>query len=257
MKTVLYIFILFLTCPQLSFAQTKLPANLPVYDPNTPGLLPGNIGIGTFNPDPSALLELKSDSKGLLIPRLTASQRINVAKPAKGLLIYQTEAPEGFYYNSGTATLPNWILLGATGPQGPQGLQGPMGAAGIIQSYTTASTAAYPSSTLAFVSPTLTITVKAGQKVFLVATRAMGGYFAANELGIYPAYQSTAPNSPITNLNLGMYGLQVPANTRITFSVNGIFSNLAAGTYKFGMSGITSSANWINCEWGYVSALVF
>jgi hypothetical protein len=208
----------------------------------------GNVGIGTASPDASAILELKSDSKGLLLPRLTAGQRAALASPATGLLVYQVEAPEGFYYNKGTPAAPNWILLGATGPQGPSG---------VIQHYTTAGTVAFPSSTLSFVSPTLTITIQPGQKVFLVATRAMGGYAAANELGIYPAYQSTQPGSPIVNQNLGMFGLQVPANTRVTFSVNGIFANLPAGTYKFGMSGVTSSPNWTNCEWGYVSAMVF
>lgn len=210
-----------------------------------------NIGIGTNTPDQSAALDINSESKGLLVPRLTIAQRTALALPAKGLLVYQTESPEGFYYNKGIPASPKWILLGATGPQGPAG------ATGVIQSYTTDGTIAYPSNTLAFISPTLTLTLQAGQKVFLAATRAMGGYAAANELGIYPAYQSTAANSPIVNLNLGMFGLQVPANTRTTFSVNGVFANLPAGTYKFGMSGITTSPNWTNCEWGYVSALVF
>lgn len=205
----------------------------------------GNVGIGTASPDPSAILDLKSDSKGLLTPRLTAAQRMALASPATGLLIYQVEAPEGFYYNRGTPANPDWVQLGVNGSSGG------------IQSYTTAGAASYPSSTLGFVSPTLTIKVQAGQKVFLVASRAMGGYAAANELGIFPAYQSTTPGSPIVNQNLGMFGLQVPQNTRITFSVNGIFANLSPGTYKFGMSGITTSPNWTNCEWGYVSAIVF
>ncbi len=85
----------------------------------------------------------------------------------------------------------------------------------------------------------------------------MGGYAAANELGIYPAYQSVVHGSPVVNLDLGMFGLQVPANTRITFSVNGVFENLPAGTYRFGMSGVTSSPNWTNCEWSYTSLLIY
>lgn len=214
----------------------------------------GNVGIGTINPDPSAILDLNSNSKGLLIPRLTAEQRTGLSEPAMGLLVYQTEAPQGFYYNKGAPAAPNWILLGATGPQGPQG---PQGLTGIVQGYTAAGTAPYPSSTFDFITPTVTITIQQGQKVFLVASRALGGYFAANELGINPAYQSVEPGSPVVLLNFGMYGLQVPANTRATFSTNGIFENLPAGTYKFGMAGITSSPNWINSEWGHVSALVF
>ena len=213
-----------------------------------------NVGIGTALPNSSAILDVSSFDKGLLVPRMNAAQRTAITSTAKGLLIYQTETPEGFYYNNGTAAAPNWILLGATGPQGPQGLPG---ATGIVKGYTVAGTTAYPSNVLSFITPTITITLQAGQKVFLVATRALGGYAAANELGIYPVYQSTVAGSPIVNLGLGMFGHQVPANTRINFSVNGVFENLPAGTYKFGMSGITPSPNWTNSEWGYVSALVF
>ncbi|MGB8191234.1 MAG: hypothetical protein WCF67_04900 [Chitinophagaceae bacterium] len=220
----------------------------------------GNVGIGTNTPDASAMLDVTSSSKGLLVPRLTAVQRNALALPAKGLLVYQIELPEGFYYNAGTTATPDWILLGATGPQGPQGVQGPAGATGIVKGYTTAGTVAYPTSTLSFITPTVTITVTPGQKVFMTASRALGAYVdvsMADALGIYPAYQSTEPGSPIVNLSLGMFGLRVRANTRATFSVNGIFENLPAGTYRFGMSGQATTAIWTNSEWGYVSALVY
>lgn len=206
-----------------------------------------SVGINTDGsaPHSSAILDLKSSSKGLLVPRLTGAQKNNIASPATGLLVYQTDSAKGFFYNKGTSANPNWTALGATATPG------------VVQSYYTAGNTAYPSSTLSFITPVITITITEGQKVFLTATRALGGYAPANELGIYPACQSTVAGSPIINLNLGMFGLQVPANTRITFSVNGVFNNLPAGTYKFGMSGVTSSPNWTNCEWGYVSALVF
>jgi len=70
-----------------------------------------NVGIGTATPDASALLDLASNNKGALMPRMTAAQRMAIAHPAKGLLVYQVTAPEGFYYNAGTAAAPNWILL--------------------------------------------------------------------------------------------------------------------------------------------------
>jgi hypothetical protein len=85
----------------------------------------------------------------------------------------------------------------------------------------------------------------------------MGGYTAANNLNIFPAYQSVEPGSAIQNLSLGIDGMEVPANTRITFSISGIFKDLPAGTYRFGMSGYSSSPNWVNCEWSYTSVLVY
>src|SRR5437868_5786907 len=59
------------------------------------------VGIGTTAPDPSAQLEVKSASKGLLIPRVAVTG--DVPTPAEGLLVYQTTAPAGFYvYKAGS-----------------------------------------------------------------------------------------------------------------------------------------------------------
>ncbi len=57
--------------------------------------------------DSSAMLDVSSTTKGLLIPRMTAVQRTNIATPATGLLVYQTDADKGFYYFDGN----NWFLL--------------------------------------------------------------------------------------------------------------------------------------------------
>ena len=42
-------------------------------------------------PDNSAMLDVKSTTKGLLIPRMTQTQRNAINAPATGLLIYQTD----------------------------------------------------------------------------------------------------------------------------------------------------------------------
>jgi hypothetical protein len=74
---------------------------------------PGQVGIGTATPDASAALDVSSSSKGLLIPQMTQAQRLGINKPATGLLVQQTDAPAGFYYNMGTATEPSWLNLSA------------------------------------------------------------------------------------------------------------------------------------------------
>ena len=91
--------------------------------------------------DPSAMLDVSSTSKGLLIPRvaLTSINDVTtIASPATSLLVYNTNAAMtggavGFWYFNGT----NWVQaigpqgpIGATGPQGIQGLVGPVGATG-------------------------------------------------------------------------------------------------------------------------------
>ncbi|MDI3479485.1 MAG: hypothetical protein PWQ14_631, partial [Rikenellaceae bacterium] len=48
-----------------------------------------NLGIGTssFNPDSSALVEMRGN-KGLLIPRMTTAERNAISNPAQSLMIY-------------------------------------------------------------------------------------------------------------------------------------------------------------------------
>jgi hypothetical protein len=64
------------------------------------------------NPDASAMLDIKSNTRGLLLPRMTAAQRLAIANPANGLLVYQTDGQIGFYYNSGTPSAPSWLAVG-------------------------------------------------------------------------------------------------------------------------------------------------
>lgn len=61
-----------------------------------------NVGIGTKKPDESAILDLRSSSKGFLLPRLTEKQRNAIPAPAEGLMVYQTGTNQGIYiYESG------------------------------------------------------------------------------------------------------------------------------------------------------------
>jgi hypothetical protein len=61
--------------------------------------------LGATTPDNSAMLDIVSTSKGLLIPRMGLANR--PATPATGLLIYQTDNTPGFYYYNGSA----WVAV--------------------------------------------------------------------------------------------------------------------------------------------------
>jgi hypothetical protein len=65
------------------------------------------IGIGTTAPDQSALLEINSTNKGLLIPRMSQAQRLSIINPVAGLLVFQLDEISGFYYYSGL----DWLRL--------------------------------------------------------------------------------------------------------------------------------------------------
>ena len=58
----------------------------------------GSVGIGTTNPDASAILEVQSSSQGVLLPRIAGSGII--ASPAQGLVYYDTQYGT-FRYNDG------------------------------------------------------------------------------------------------------------------------------------------------------------
>ena len=68
------------------------------------------VGVGTTTPDASSALDITSTTKGLLIPRMTETQRDAISSPATGLMIYQTDGTVGFYYYNGSS----WAEVAAT-----------------------------------------------------------------------------------------------------------------------------------------------
>ena len=54
------------------------------------------VGIGTTSPHASAQLDITSTSKGVLLPRVSTAQRIAIANPAFGLLVFDTD--KGSFY---------------------------------------------------------------------------------------------------------------------------------------------------------------
>ncbi|MBN2682504.1 MAG: hypothetical protein JXR58_08340 [Bacteroidales bacterium] len=51
----------------------------------------GNVGIGTNNPNENAALEIQSNNKGFLPPRLSNAQRDAIDSPSEGLTIFNTD----------------------------------------------------------------------------------------------------------------------------------------------------------------------
>ena len=84
------------------------------------------VGINTNTPNASSALEIESTTGGILIPRMTETQRDAIVSPASGLMIYQTDEVSGFYFYNGI----QWTSVGMSGPQGPQGETGATGETG-------------------------------------------------------------------------------------------------------------------------------
>ena len=57
-----------------------------------------SVGINTPAPDASAVLEIKSTDKGMLIPRMQKFQRLGIQNPAEGLLVFDIDSDAFWYF---------------------------------------------------------------------------------------------------------------------------------------------------------------
>ena len=83
-----------------------------------------SVGSYPFNPDASALVDMQTNNKGFLEPRMTTAQRTAIASPAIGLQVYDTDLSAMYVYDgtswkqvspiNGTVTT-NWTFPGAVG----------------------------------------------------------------------------------------------------------------------------------------------
>ena len=69
-----------------------------------------NVGIGTVYPDNSALLDLSSNNSGLLVPRMTEADRNAIVSPATGLMVFQNNNIQDYYYFNGTV----WVSMSSS-----------------------------------------------------------------------------------------------------------------------------------------------
>jgi hypothetical protein len=74
-------------------------------------ILAQSMGISNsaITPDASSILEMRTTGKGMLIPRMTETERNNISSPATGLMLYNTSSNQYNFYN-GSA----WVAWGST-----------------------------------------------------------------------------------------------------------------------------------------------
>jgi len=57
------------------------------------------VGIGTEDPQTSSILEVESTEQGVLLPRMSTSQRTSIVDPANGLTVFDTDLQSYYFYN--------------------------------------------------------------------------------------------------------------------------------------------------------------
>ena len=62
----------------------------------------GSTGIGTSTPSSSAKLDVSSTTQGVLLPRMTTTQKNAISSPAEGLEVYDLTLHQKSYYNGTT-----------------------------------------------------------------------------------------------------------------------------------------------------------
>jgi hypothetical protein len=134
------------------------------------------------------------------------------------------------------------------------------GGGGVIAADSVAGAGFPLTSALAFVTDPVTVTISAGDRIHVTASRALGASSAGGatnlELGV--GYRNVAGGS-VQAFEAVSSGLSSAANIRSLFAVTGVISDLPAGTYEVGMVGrITPGAvgSWNNNSNGSVSVLV-
>ncbi|RMZ58381.1 hypothetical protein D1632_12210 [Chryseobacterium nematophagum] len=79
------------------------------------GFTGGRVGMGTFNPDPSAILNLVSTDDGFLTPRMLEAEMNAIANPAQGLLVFCTDCFNNLgclmINDSNNPAVPDWESL--------------------------------------------------------------------------------------------------------------------------------------------------
>lgn len=150
---------------------------------------------------------------------------------------------------------------GAVGPAGPAGATGPAGTSGVVS---TAFSSGFGASgggvpaTYGFIGQTVNVTITAGQKIFVDASKSLGSTAVggATNLNLYVGYMEVSGTTP-SPTGAGVFGLTCLQNTRQIYSLSGIISGLPAGTYTVGLVGYSITPdNWNWNEYGYVTAMV-
>jgi hypothetical protein len=198
----------------------------------------------------SAMLDIVSTSKGVLVPRMTSAQRIAINPTAteKGLLVFQTDAPVGFYYFDGSV----WVQLSA-------GALGGTGTTNYLARWTSTNQlgtgATYDDGTnvgISTSSPTYKLTIAGTGNTFGVDNQAT--FAAKNSVGTYETFFWPRWSDNIMYMNYGSAGFNIRNNgstsTMFMTNANDVGIGNVAPTAKLDITGTLKASGAANLNGG-------
>jgi hypothetical protein len=176
-----------------------------------------NVGIGTATPAASAALDITSTTKGLLIPRMTTTERTAIVSPAKGLMLFDNTT-NTFWFHNGTA----WVEInGGNGGNFSLPYSGAVASAGDALNITNtgagaAITGNASANSVAAIEGNSTASV-GGNGVLGSSTSATGaGVGGINATGTAVSGFSSGTGTALRGVSTSGYGLVVSGNLRLT-----------------------------------------
>ncbi len=226
-----------------------------------------NVAINTTGaaPNTSAMLDVSSTTSGILIPRMTSTEKTGIVSPATGLLVYDTTTSTFWYFDGAI-----WVELGAGGGGGCSTLQQAYdcGGAGVGRSITANSgsvnitlTSSTVDNNALSVSATNTsaTTAKAinvsqtgyGYGIYANSTQSRNSLIYANARSAGSSYAIAAVEAYNENYGSAMYG-EITSTSSQYSAIQGVsnYNATTAGTYPAGVSGYFDGSGMGVGVWG-------
>ena len=190
----------------------------------------------------SSVLDVKSTAKGFLAPRMLQSERSAILSPADGLLVYQTDGINGFYYYNGSGW--NIIAAGTTSTYLPIAGGTLTGKLNIVASSISNAGLTLPHGT----APTAPVDGDLWSTTAGVFARINGGtvgpFGIGTENGTVTSITATAPLTGGNITNTGSIGIPVATGSADGYLSSGnwsIFNNKEPAVTKGNLIEATSS----------------
>ncbi len=225
-----------------------------------------NVGIGTSQPNASAALDIQSNNKGLLIPRVDVAA---VVAPANGLMVFNSNPSAingtGLYINMGTSIAPQWVRVASSESgnfiRNQQTLQPNSGfnisGDGIIGDHLIVGNNSGVSYRMEIKSSSSLFTGMLMRNTSSNSTWALRVNGTANIPGAFVLYNSNSNNTPIIAVD-GKVGINKSDAPTEALDVNGnikasgvFLVDLKTTRYEFSISGNSHGIATVPCPPGY------